>query len=153
MKLEARPGDHSGVYNALWQNLQQRQPSLGQAIRSPIFVEWGHERPVPPPGGLDPDQKITRAENFILKRSGYEQVRADNSPDNHRLSSAGQLLSKLVLRRLSTPIKESILLLGFTDALYYCSPDGERAVRRTVYTQFLNGLNAHRGAEEVRVHV
>ncbi len=154
MTIEAEPTTHTAQYVALWRGLIRKQPVLEARIDARLFVEWGHEPPSVPPGQLAPDQRITDAENFIVSRVSAVAVAGDRSPDNHRLDGGlGDLFSRLALRRLTTPIKERIMLLGFADAIYYCSPDGEEAIRRQVYGQFLEGLAPYREASEVRLHL
>jgi hypothetical protein len=147
------PGDHTRNYTDLREDLTRREDQLERAIDKYIGIEWGHEPAAPPPGGLTPDQKITRAENVIHQRISFDQVREDDSPDNHLLPGIAELFSKWVTRHLTTPIKETILILGVTDVFYYCSFDGERAVRRAVYTQLLQGLEEYRAEGLVRLHV
>ena len=152
MTLDSDASDHTGEYNALWLQLQARQPRLTAGIDAIIPVEWGH-KPRPSAEALRPDQRITDAENAIHDRCAYAGVSADHTPDNVLLSPFHELISSLVLRRFTTSIKESVLMLGITDALYYCAPDGEQAIREAVYTQVLDQLEPHRDADHVRLHV
>lgn len=149
MTTDAEPHDHQAEYEALWQSLRREQPVLNEARR--ITIEWGHESPAPA-GVPRLDQSLTRAENFIHERVSYDRVRADKSPNNHVLPGTSELLSQLG-RRLTLPIKETVLILGVTDAFYYCASDGERAIRATVYEQFLKGLEEFRNAESIGLHV
>lgn len=153
MTSDPDPSTHADDYDHLWAGLIRREGSLEQIIVETIRVEWGHEPPGLATSALRPDQMITRAEAFIRERLTYEAVQADGSPANHLLAGGAELFSQWVTRHLTTPIKEMVLLLGFTDALYYCSPAGEQAIRNTVYTQFLQGLEAYRAEDEVRLHV
>lgn len=157
--LDAEPRDHQAAYNALWAALQRRQPRLSEALVTPLGLEWGHEPP--PPTGLRPDQLITRAENFINEQTSYTAIKADPSPYNHVLDPKdelgrlhfSELASKLLRPCVITPFKEKVMVRGFTDVLYYCSLDGESAIRRAVYTPFLNGLAPYAAVDQVRLHV
>jgi hypothetical protein len=153
MTLSTQRFDHAKEYGALWQALVKEEPSLGTAFAARVGVEWGHEPLVDPPTGLRKDQRITAAENFIHDRTIYANVREDPSPQNHVLSPGAELFSKLVTRHLTDPIKETVELLGVTDAFYYCAPDGENAVRAAVYSQVLDALEPFRTAPDVRLHV
>ena len=153
MTLDSTPHNHTDDYNALWDRLTQVEPEIARKINARILIEWGHELPAPHPLPLDPDQRLTRAENFIHDRISFDAVQEDDSPHNHLLPNSAELFSQLVIRRLTTPVKERVLILGVTDALYYCSPNGECAIRDTVYTQLLAGLELYRSADEVRLHV
>ena len=150
--VEPEPRDHRAAYDALWAALQRAQPRLNTALVTPLGLEWGHEPPPGSPGspnGLRPDQLITRAENFINEQTSYAAIKADPSPYEHVLTAqddlselhVGALASRWLLRPyVLTPFKEKVLVRGFTDVLYYGSPDGESAIRRAVYSQFLNGF-------------
>lgn len=152
--LDRQPATHTAAYIALWQGIIRKQPSLEAAIDARLFIEWGHEPPNRSLDQLMPDQRITRAENFAQDRVSAAAVANDPSGDNHRLGSGfAELFSRLALRRITTPIKERVLLLGFADAIYYCAPDGEQAIRAQVYGQFLEGLAPYRDADEVRLHL
>lgn len=155
MTPDREPGDHANEYGKLRRELADRKPRLGTTFDDlhTIAVEWGHEPQVPPPTGLRPDQLLTRAENAIRDRVAFAKVRQNAGPDDHLMGGLSEFFSKILLRQLTTPIKETILLLGVADVFYYCSFEGEQAVRRTVYTQFLEGMKPFRGAEEVRLHV
>ncbi len=50
-------------------------------------------------------------------------------------------------------VRESIILRGFGNVLYYCSLEGETAIRRVVYDQILTQLDAVSDADEVRLHI
>jgi hypothetical protein len=154
------PGDHIAEYRDLRNQLARRKAQLGTLFDDPhtVAVEWGHEpRPAdagpPPVAALRPDQRLTRAENRLVDRVAFANVRKNAGPGDHFLGPFSEILSRLLLRQVTTPIKERVFLLGLTDVLYYCSPEGEQAVRRTVYQQFLEGLKPYRTAESVRLHV
>jgi hypothetical protein len=153
MTPEPDPGDHIDEYEKFRKKLNSRQPRLRDEIDAQIGVEWGHEPRTVPPGGVGPDQRITAAENAIKERVSFDKVRKDRSRDNHLLPGFGELFSRVLTRNLTTPIKERVLLLGVTDAFYYCAPDGEKAVRNTVYGQILKGLQPFEADEQVRLHV
>jgi hypothetical protein len=153
MTLESSPLDHSADYVALWEHLKQAEPGIADKIGTQIMIEWGHELLPSYPGEPRPDQRLTHAENFIHDRVSFTALQHDDSPNNHLLPSGSELFSQWFARHLTTPVKEKVLILGVTDALYYCSPEGERWIRRAVYTQLLNGLELYRDMEEVRLHV
>ena len=155
MTLATEAGDHTESYDKVWKKLTDREPSLKQ-IRSRILLEWGHIRSSDAVSSPKLDEFVTDAENYLVNRSSEAHVKRDRSPHQHRPSFVQSLLelpSWVLLRRVTTPIKDRVMLLGFTDALYYCSPDGERAVRRTIYTQLLKGLDAYRAEDEVLLHI
>ncbi len=153
MTLETVASSHSPAYDVLWHGLTARAPQLTQAIDAVIKVEWGHELIDPHPDGLADDEHLTRAENTIQRAISYAHVRAEPGPDNHlRPTPPWDLLARAA-RRITEPIKETVLPLGFTDALFYCSPEGEQAIRKAVYSRVLKQLEPFRNAAEVRLHV
>jgi hypothetical protein len=153
MTLSTQRFDHNQEYDSLWGALVKQESSLGTAFATRVGVEWGHEPLVDPPTGPRKDQRITAAENFIHDETIYANVKSDPSPQNRVLSAGAELFSKFVTRHLTDPIKETVLLLGVTDVFYYCAPDGEDAVRATVYSQVLDALEPFRTAPDVRLHV
>ncbi len=153
MTLEKVASTHSPAYDVLWDGLKRREPLLAQRIDKVVHVEWGHKLVGSPPNGLADDELTTDAENTIQQASSYDQVRSDPSGDNHPHPTPPWDLPTHAARRITKPLKETVLILGFTDAVYYCSPDGERAVRKAVYSRVLSQLEPYRGATEVRLHV
>ncbi len=154
MILDPTPRDHTAQYDRLIDQLSTQQPNLRSRLAPIIRVEWGHGLPTPLPTGPSPDQQLTAAENTLNARISYAVVQADRSPANHLLTGFfSEPFSTTLGRRLTTPIKEVVMIRGITDALYYCAPDGERAIRKTVYTQVLASLDAYRNADTVRLHV
>lgn len=161
MTLDAEGRDHADEYRTLRSGLAAREPQLEEVLSRAIEIEWGH-KPPNPSGALRPDQQITDAENAINDATSYARVRADPSPYNHLLDVGAELrdvhltevVSKWLLRPLVlTPFKEKVMVRGFTDALYYCAPDGEKAVRRAVYVQALERLARYEEEDTVRLHV
>lgn len=146
---------HSRQYEDFLARLFARSPAVKDRLLSTdhtqiLGVEWGHELPLTGPD--TPDQFLTRAESRLVECVSHIAVREDPSPDNHVLRPGSEFLSGLT-RGITNQIKDELFLLGFTDIAYYCSPDGERAVRRRVYTQVLELLRPFKDAEQVRLHV
>jgi hypothetical protein len=56
------------------------------------------------------------------------------------------------VREVLNTIRESLVLPGLGDAIYYCSTDGEAAVRRAVYGKVLAKIRPYEGAS-VYLHV
>jgi hypothetical protein len=153
MTTVTESGDHSVEYADLWAKIVARRPALASAFDARIQVEWGHRPRNVPPGGLRDDQQLTDAENFISEQVRFANVHDDPSPQNHVLGFGAELFSKFVTRHVTDPIKETVEVFGITDVLYYCSAEGEAAVRAAVYTQVLAGLEPLRGHADVRLHV
>ncbi|GAB4458420.1 MAG: hypothetical protein OHK0029_19610 [Armatimonadaceae bacterium] len=161
MITERDPANHHDGYGQLIDNLAfygVRKSAFAEIVE----VEWGHEPPSAPntPAPLEslrPDEVIQRAEATLYDRFRYENVNNDRSPHNHLLSGVSALvdLRAGLLRLVSPMVKEQVLLLGMTDALYYASPDGEAAVRAAVYGQILRKLRREelRHASDVRLFV
>lgn len=139
-----KPGDHSHEYGSLLGAL--KASSSWSLIDAVAEVEWGHE---PVFGVQTDDQKLFRAEQFLqevsspatlAKRPGYQQAPAD-------------LISRWALRRATDPIKSLGVIAGLGDALYYCSPDGEKAIRRSVYQQVIKALDSVGEHDHYKIHI
>lgn len=148
---DTAPSNHTNQYDDLWKALQAKEPVLNRKIDTVIRVEWGHA-PLPASGDLLPDEKLTVAENTLLAAVSYNSIKAHRSPDDTFLSFPPDILQRAVVRPLSRPIKETVITLGVTDSFYYCSADGERAVRGHVYSQVLTGLEPYKTADKVALH-
>jgi hypothetical protein len=151
--LEAEPRNHRQEYDQFVERLLQKHPRFKDTLTPVIHVEWGHAPPGVPPNDDNPDQYLTAAENFLNQCSNYDRVKTDPSPYNHPRFYVEELLSIILLRRLTQPIKEAVFIRGITDALYYCAPDGEQAIRKQVYSQFLQGMTPYQMADQVRLHI
>lgn len=148
--------DHTAEYTRFWEALKAQRPEL-EAVGEPVMIEWGHEPPEPPPGGLRGDQKVRRAENFLDETTDPARAGGDPSRFDHPLGEPGPFLTELVSRRLLrprllTPFKQRLMVRGLTDVIYYSSPEGERAVREAVYGEVLRRLEPLRGSR-VQLHV
>jgi hypothetical protein len=151
MTTESTRLSHKQEYDTLYEGIVKARGSLKNDLAGQIRVEWGH-RTGPAPA-VRPDERIADAEVFLHDRIAYRNVLADKDSGNHTLSFPNEIFSKLVTRFVTDPIKEKVLLFGVTDVFYYCSADGESAVRRAVYGQVLQQLEAYRESTEVRLHV
>jgi hypothetical protein len=145
------PADHQREYAAFWSALCAVRPEL-RDFAPPVGVEWGH--PLPSSGELRADERLGAAQAQIASRVVYSAVRAQSEPleeviPNSRLHPPSALLTRI----LTDPIKEQVALLGLGDVVYYCSEEGERAVRRAVYGKVLAALEPYDGARELRLHV
>lgn len=158
--LDTAPSSNTARYTAFWQALQNHRPELTDAIADPpLFIEWGHAPlPADPDAALRPDQQLTAAENTILGVTGEAQLRARHdagrAPDNTFLPPfPADYLGRQLVRPFPRPLKEQLVTLGISDAFYYTSPDGERAVRSAVYGQALRHLRNYRNDPEVALHL
>ena len=149
-------------YNAFWKALCQQEPQLSSLFpKDFIGVEWGQELPNQtslPSVKLRDDQKLTRAQNFINHRTAYNNLVKDPSPNNETQSFLGThgtdfpLLTPLI-RALVVGLRESIIVRGFGDVVYYSSEAGETRVRRAVYSQVLEQLEPYVDEPDVRIHL
>ncbi len=149
---EAVPSNHVHQYDALWQALQAKNPALTGRMDAVIRVEWGHA-PFPISAALRPDERLTEAENTVLDAVSYDKIKAHPTADDSFLNFPPDFLQRSVVRPLTRPIKETVLTLGISDSFYYCTADGERAVRDNVYSQVLAGLAPYKAADKVAIHL
>ncbi|MDJ0737727.1 MAG: hypothetical protein QNJ47_27345 [Nostocaceae cyanobacterium] len=158
MTLDPEPRSAFSQYQELWDGLLKEAPNLSDVFpQGFIGVEWGQELPTPsqpPLEQLRDDQKLTRAQNFLNERISYDKVVRDSHPNNISLSIFGDvpLLSPLI-RSLVVGLRESAVIHGFSDVIYYCSADGETRVRKAVYGQVLKQLDSCLDESDVRIHL
>ncbi len=158
MTTSPGPISHADEYKKLLQKLgadRDHGAAISQAFENrTCFVEWGH----PDAGGNQdrPDQKISAAEEEIVRRCGLLNVQADTSPQNHNHVGTEGIMDRIahqatggIVRR----VKEEVILCGVGDVAYYCSTDGEAAVRGTVYKQILECLDAKQAVQGARLHI
>jgi hypothetical protein len=147
------PADHRREYRAFWDALCSTRREL-RDFAPPIEVEWGHPTPGTQASALRADQRLGVAQKLIASRVEYAAVSRHREPleeviPHSRLHPPSALLTRL----LTDPIKEQVALLGLSDVVYYCSQEGERALRLAVYGTVLQALDPHRDAPELRLHV
>ncbi|HMI92395.1 MAG TPA: hypothetical protein VK509_13560 [Polyangiales bacterium] len=145
------PSDHRADYGPFWDALCSARREL-RDFAPPIEVEWGH--PLPGARELRADQRLGVAQKEIASRVEYRAVSRHSEPleeviPHSRLHPPTALLTRL----LTDPIKEQVALLGLSDVVYYCSEEGERALRLAVYGTVLQALDPYRDARELRLHV
>jgi hypothetical protein len=143
--------DHRSDYGPFWAALCAARREL-RDFAPPIEVEWGH--PLPGSRTLRADQRLGVAQKQIASRVEYRAVKRGHEPleeviPHSRLHPPTALLTRL----LTDPIKEQVALLGLSDVVYYCSEEGERALRLAVYGTVLQALDPYRDARELRLHV
>ena len=149
---DTAPSNHTADYDQLWDGLRKHQPILHDKIDAVIRVEWGHA-PLPIAPFLLPDEKLTAAENTIVAATNYATIKASATPNDSFLDWTPDFLPRLILRPIISRIKEQVLITGIGDVFYYTAPDGERAVRDHVYTQFLEGMKPYKNADRVALHL
>lgn len=121
-----------------------------------VEVEWGREplseNPVPATE-LREDQRLTRAEVTLHDRASFSTSKDRASMQNRLLSAFQEGLVPQATRLVTDRIKEDVLIYGIADAVYYASPDGETAIRSTVYHQVLDGLDAFTESSHIRLFI
>lgn len=149
---EAHPVAHTEVYQAFWSAMQQKRPALRSAVTRVAFVEWGNAFP----GGPSRlDTQLSDAERNTSQLVRFANVKKQIGPNNvlhpGPLGDWGTLpgMREIVL----APVREELVQLGLADAVYYCSADGERAVRVATYGQVLAALRPFKAEPDVRLHL
>lgn len=142
-------------YNAFWEALCQEQPELKHLFSQGfIGVEWGAELPQLPQPSVDElrqDQQLTRAQNFINNTISYNKL--VESPDKNDVTIFEFPWLTPIPRMLVVGLRETIVIRGLGDVVYYCSTEGETLVRKTVYGQVLQQLDPYLEESEVRLHL
>jgi hypothetical protein len=141
------PSRHAALYDRFFEALCRQVPVLKERFGNRrIFVEWGNQVGA---NAIRPDERLTSAQSEISKLVSYSALK--NSGDD-RVQLSQDFSWGLLLRWFTGPIREQIILSGFADVAYYCSPDGEAAVREAVYGQVLEQLRPYID-DNVRVHI
>jgi hypothetical protein len=141
------PSDHQSLYWGFLERLTRAEPRLEGALNPHIFVEWGHQ--TSNSAELRKDERLTAAQSFLAQIVDYSRLRNQFHPNNKLISDWSFLFP---VRGVLNTIRESLVLHGLGDAIYYCSTDGETAVRKAVYGQVLAKIRPYEG-DNVYLHV
>lgn len=152
MNPNRNPGTPYKEYGDFWNALVQVEPGLKHLLNERVFVEWGHQL-VPGQTALRDDQKLTATEEEIHRRVGFDEIRKVPGPNNVILNGWGGDWGIPGVRQIGMMLRESIVLHGLTDVVYYTSLDGERRVRAVAYDQALRNLDQYLGHPDVRFHL
>ncbi|MBD3243079.1 MAG: hypothetical protein GF331_20985 [Chitinivibrionales bacterium] len=148
MTRDKKPSDPTAEFSDFWDALRDR--GLDSFERSDaVFAGWGHE-PEQVHVSLRPDQRICRAQAHISRLINRAHVKRCAGPNNIVRRWPWNLD---VVLGWTIGLREHTIQHGLTDVIYYCSAEGERAVRRTVYSQVLKHLDEFADAGEVRLHL
>ena len=143
---------HTVGYNDLWEKLIKENSRLRELEEHRVFVEYAHTINEDPPDSVD--KKLSIATEFIQGRVGYESISRDGSNDNHTIKDNSPLA--LIFRRTikSRDIKENVVLLGFSDAIYYASHEGGCVIRRSVFKQILDKMKDYKEDDtQLKLHI
>jgi len=116
-------------HDALTRRLHRSGPR-GRAVAerlAPIVIHWGH---VTAHRGT-PDTALSTAEAFLSAMTDADRRR--QRVDRGAIPAA----TWLIRRRLARPLRQ-MLVEGLGDLVYYTAPEGERAIRTTLYRQLFN---------------
>lgn len=162
MSPSNKPRSPFDLYEPFWQALVKNAPQLQEIFPiGYIGVEWGHELPETPPpdlSALRTDQKLMRSQNFLHSRVCWEAIQRDNDATNVKMAEL--TANKMdfpsftpIIRQLIIGLRESVMIMGFGDVIFYCSQEGETLIRQVVYGQVLEKLDLYRDAKDVRLHL
>jgi hypothetical protein len=149
---DEHPVAHTELYQTFWDAMLRARPALRAAITCVAFVEWGNRFPGAP---ARPDTELSDAERNASNLARFAHVKRHPGPNNvlhpGPLGDWGTLpgMREIVL----APVRERLVQLGLADAVYYCSSDGERAVRAAIYGQVLAALRPFKTERDVRLHL
>lgn len=120
------------------------------AIHNLAYLVWGQEAVDPRFGGTPtPDDTYLRpGKAYTHDHVQFDYVQTLRQTNNHLLPWDLNPLNGPI-----TYVKESIVLAGFADCAYYCSPDGESAIRRACYSKLLDQLDRYDEREDIHLHV
>lgn len=157
MMPEDLPNSPISVYQQLWNSVKNLDNTLGQRVdvEDIVAVEWGHHN------RSSPDEKINRAETFIAQKIDSKII-AEN-PELKNLNLLQNIMNwplspnyLEITRPYLHLLRQTILLRGLGDAVYYCGEQGKIAVQVAVYTPILQRLEHYRREErdtKIRLHI
>ncbi len=125
-----------------YRQLVEAVHDAGLPVEPPICeVTWG----VPSDGGVitSDEQYLTPAEAFVSSLVSEGALKG--------VDRAGIDWGIPGLRWGIREVRETVVLLGLSDAIYYASPEGEKLVRDTVFNQVFRKLEQQ--DDEVHLHV
>ena len=152
------PNSPISVYEQLWNPVKNLDNTLGQRVdvEDIVAVEWGHYDT-----RSSPDEKINRAERFIAEKID-SKILAEN-PGIKNLNLLQNIINWPVghhYSEITRPylhlLRQTILLRGLGDAVYYCGEQGKIAVQVAVYAPILQRLEHYRREErdtKIRLHI
>lgn len=141
-------------YRAFRSALLGQRPELSEAVDGWLGIQWGH--PLPENSGQQPrnDERLMGAQNFLHELTSYRIISNRPGPNNVVMSGVfGKDCGVPILRGQLLRQRETHILRGLGDVVYYSAADGEKEVRRVVYDQVLRGLDPFIGHREVRLHI
>ena len=149
MTLAKEPKTHDDLYDPFLKALYKKSPELKSRFGKPCKIEYGHE---PPKGTLRDDQKLLAAQNQIEEKISHKSLKQTMPQQFSVVPFYVEVIGNLLRKPISF-VRDDVFTHGFTDAIYYASTDGERAVRNSIYTKVLGELEEAKKDNDVRLHV
>jgi hypothetical protein len=158
MSPESHPVDAMAEFSAWYDDLVTTRPSLAAVLPKEhlIGVQWGHpwaDEPLPPGR---PDLQLMTSQEHVVEQTSYRSVSQHPGPDNVVLRGLGRDWAAPwweAMRGMMATLRETIILRGVGDVIYYVSAAGEAEVRKLVYGTVLRRLDELAGEAAVRMHV
>jgi len=158
MMPEDIPHSPISVYNQLWNSVKNLDNTLGQRVdfEDIVAVQWGHYD-----ARQSPDEKINIAERFIAEKIDNKIIAENPGLKNLNLLQnfinlpIGHHPSEITRPYLHF-LRQTILLRGLGDAVYYCGEQGKIAVQVAVYAPILQRLQHYCFDEpdtRIRLHI
>ncbi len=124
---ENHPQDESLPDDSLW-GAVQKYYNLSDRIESVIKVNYSEK-----------DGNIYLAQKFVAEQLDPERL-GENTEENNILRDRMQPW----WRSLVKPLRQSLLLQGLGDLVYYAGEEGQSAIKLAVYSQVLESLESYR---------
>lgn len=146
LMLSDNPTPEEKQYDILWEPVKKFY-NLEERIDEIVRVNWGQY--LDETNEPRADEKINKAEKFILDQLNFDRLRQKPSANNIVLQDLqSDITFQPWWRFLVKPLRETLLLRGFGDAVYYVGEDGKIAVQLAVYRQVLKVLEKYRSPIE-----
>ena len=136
------PSEEAKPYDSMWEPVKQMY-NLSERIDGIVKVNWGQYLEEIAEPRLD--EKINQAQKFIADQINYDRLRQNPSYNNIILTGMEMDTTwQPWWRLLVKPLRETLLLRGFGDAVYYVGEEGKIAIQLAVYRQVLQELEQYR---------
>ncbi|HAX79550.1 MAG TPA: hypothetical protein DCY88_27900 [Cyanobacteria bacterium UBA11372] len=146
---EDNPQPESMLFDSLWSAVQKYH-NLSERIEEIVNINWQETDETK-------DAKIYLAQKFVAEQLSPERWR-QNPEENNILLSDGESDSPSQTLRdrnaqpwwrlLVQPLRQSLLLQGLGDLVYYAGVEGQKAVQLAVHSQVLEILAKYRSKVE-----
>lgn len=138
---EDNPQSEAMAFDILWDAVQKYH-NLSERMEEIVIINWQKDDETK-------DSKIYLAQKFIAEQLEPERLRKNHNANNSLLPN-GESKQNLQpwWKLLVQPLRQSLLLQGLGDLVYYAGVEGQKALQADVHNQVLENLEKYRSKVE-----